>query len=550
MAGQTCYTEYLQSPDLFDSEYHVSWNSPDMDPRIDYTQTIPWSSRLSSEDGKFPCGTGILSSSSIRLYPDTVMDALSPYPMPMNGPAQSPSSCSDDLTELCPSTNSDYSPRASLADLQLEYQYNNQGFRPCLTPPRDYPIRQSNCLLESDWTRTANIPEAQMNGIVCLKEVQIQTYADEEAGDMAFDEPDQMGYQPDYAYDQDTSDTIVVAPRESSCSAFANNGGRVVSANADSPTAEEDDNDSVCSTHSNNSGRARQNKKPSVSPKRLGRNDPKFPKAGKITKQRKGEWRCSQHLKLTFKTQSEYRKHIHTQHTRPFLCTFYFAECDQHFGSKNEWKRHVHSQHLQLGYWQCDYPTCAERSNCNIFNRKDLFTQHLRRMHLPKQGPNDRSTAESQLLPEIWKRCYKDRRGAPNKSTCGYCGKEFRGDGSWDDRMEHVGHHYEDSQKPVNPNDWKEDKDLVSWMLKEGLIRHKDENMTAGEQGGPPKPAYTVFGTGNKISRRRSDDEFSDTDRKRFSHRAHPPRRAAIAEADTISDVDAEADEDDRRYDL
>jgi hypothetical protein len=233
---------------------------------------------------------------------------------------------------------------------------------------------------------------------------------------------------------------------------------------------------------------------------------------------------------------------MHTQHTRPFLCTFYFAECDQHFGSKNEWKRHVHSQHLQLGYWQCDYPSCVERTNCNFFNRKDLFTQHLRRMHLPKQG-NDRSTAESQLLPVIWKRCYKVRREAPTKSTCGYCGKEFQGDGSWDDRMEHVGHHYEDSRNPVNPSDWKEDRDLISWMLKEGLIRRKDEDTTMVGQGESPRSGYTVFGTGSKTSRRRSDDEISDAERKRLSHRAHP-RRAAIAEVDAISDVDADAEED------
>jgi hypothetical protein len=310
MAGQQGFTEYLQSPlDIFDADYHVSWNCPDTDLRMDYTQTIPWPSRVVPEDGKFPYGTGIISSSSIRVYPDSIMDAPSPYPMPIYGLAQSPSSCSDDMTELCPSsTDSDCSPRVRVADLQFECQYNGQGFRSCLTPPRDYPIRQSNCLLQSDWTRTANISGAQMNGIVCPKEVQLQTYADEEAGDMAFDEPNQMDYQPDNTYDQDTSDTIVVVPRESS---FANNGGCVVSANVDPPAAEEDDNESVCSTYPDhsgrNAGRVRPIRKSDISPKGLGRRGPKPLKAGKITKQKKGEWRCSQHTKLSFKTQSEYR---------------------------------------------------------------------------------------------------------------------------------------------------------------------------------------------------------------------------------------------------
>jgi hypothetical protein len=110
--------------------------------------------------------------------------------------------------------------------------------------------------------------------------------------------------------------------------------------------------------------------------------------------------------------------------------------------------------------------------------------------------------------------------------------------------MEHVGHHYEDSQNPVDPSSWKEDKDLVSWMLKEGLIRRKDENTTVTEQGGSPRPAYTILGTASKTSRRRSDDELSDNDRKRLSHRAHFPRRAAVVEVETTSDADAEAEEE------
>ena len=150
-----------------------------------------------------------------------------------------------------------------------------------------------------------------MNGIVCPKEVQIQTYADEEAGNIAFDEPNQMDYHPDHAYDQDTSDTIVVAPRESQCNRFVNNEVCIVPANVDSPAAEEDDNESVCSTYSQNSGRkggrVSQTKKPRTSPRRVNQKHVKILKTGKITKQKKDEWRCSQHFKLTFKTQSEYR---------------------------------------------------------------------------------------------------------------------------------------------------------------------------------------------------------------------------------------------------
>ncbi|KAH0545043.1 hypothetical protein FGG08_000814 [Glutinoglossum americanum] len=498
-----------------------------------------------------------MGSNNIRVYPDPTIDAQSPYPIPMMGSAQSPSLCSDDITEPCPSsTDSDWSPGGSVAELQFEAQQNSLEYPARYSPSREYPRRQDNILLHSDWTRSSNISGAHLQGIVCPKEVQIQTYADEEEGDMAYDE---SNFKAERSFNQEQSDTIVLAPMESQCSRYADDGCDI-SASANSPADEEDDDDDACSSYSGRREmRARREIKTDSRPKRTRpiRKDSKILKPGRVTKHKKEEWRCQQHAKQTFKNQSDYRKHMHTQHTRPFLCTFYFAECGQHFGSKNEWKRHVHSQHLQLGYWQCDYAACADRSGSNFFNRKDLFTQHLRRMHLPKapaqsewQSSSRESTiraanqnhAAEQQFPEIWKRCYRVRREAPTNSTCGYCGKKFQGIGSWDDRMEHVGHHYENSQSPVKPSDWKEDKELIGWMLKEGLIRRKDEDTTMTDGSEPPR--YTVFGLGNKPSRRRSDDEFLEADKRRFSPRAYP-QRPAVVEVDATSDMDAEAEEED-----
>ncbi|KAI9869002.1 MAG: hypothetical protein M1813_002825 [Trichoglossum hirsutum] len=580
MATASGYTEFLQTPlDIFEAEYHNSWNSPDTN--------APWSSeRTLFEDGKLNYGAGIMSSSIMRAYTGTMMDGQSPYPIPMIG--SSPSMCSDDITDPCPSsTDSELSPRGSVADFQLEpRQYNPDYLQRC-SPPREYPLRQDEFLLHSNWTGAANFTGAHIQGIqgvqgiVCPKEVQIHTYADEEEGDVAYDEPNQMDCGPEHSYGQEPSDTIVLEPQRGrymgdGCDMSAKGG-------VSSPFDEEDDDDDACSSYS--STRVGGNRQETAQTKKLdrakknrnGRRDPKSPRIGKVTKQRKEEWRCPQHAKHTFKNHSDYRKHMHTQHTRPFLCTFYFAECLQHFGSKNEWKRHVHSQHLQLGYWECDYPTCADRNTSNSFNRKDLFTQHLRRMHLPKATPQQsggspmnrtaaQTAASEQQLPEIWKRCYKVRREAPMSSTCGYCGKRFQGPGSWDDRMEHVGHHYENSREPVNPSDWKEDKELVQWMLHEGLIRLKDEDSTTNmEQGEAPRSRYTVFGVGSKSSRRRSDDEFSDGDRKKLGHRAvssflpphhHPTTGSttttsypsshgmSIVDVDATSDMDAEAEEE------
>ncbi|KAL9637519.1 MAG: hypothetical protein Q9164_002134, partial [Protoblastenia rupestris] len=71
-------------------------------------------------------------------------------------------------------------------------------------------------------------------------------------------------------------------------------------------------------------------------------------------------------------------KHIFTKHTRPYTCLFSPYACTLNFGSKNEWTRHIRVQHLQLEHWVCDLDKCA---GTHSFDRKDLFTQHVRRMH-------------------------------------------------------------------------------------------------------------------------------------------------------------------------
>lgn len=170
---------------------------------------------------------------------------------------------------------------------------------------------------------------------------------------------------------------------------------------------------------------------------------------------------------------SSHSKHMQTQHTRPFLCTFHFANCAQTFGSKNEWKRHVFSQHLQLHYWRCDHVDCAGRKA--FFNRKDLFGQHLKRMH----GPNISTAKNSpqmkdwlgKEIPRIQERCRKVRRSPPDWSKCGYCSKEFKGEGSWDLRMEHVGKHYEkNNYMNIDPKAWVMDEGLVEWAIGVGIV--------------------------------------------------------------------------------
>ncbi|KAI9815401.1 MAG: hypothetical protein M1832_005471 [Thelocarpon impressellum] len=195
-------------------------------------------------------------------------------------------------------------------------------------------------------------------------------------------------------------------------------------------------------------------------------------KPNKVTKRgrTKPTLACKEHPEKSFKNASELKKHIQTAHTRPFRCIFARYGCDATFGSKNEWKRHVNSQHLCLGFWRCDEGACgADEARPHVFNRKDLFTQHLRRMHCPvKKG--ERAGPEQHRwdawLDATRGRCYVVRRAPPPASACPFCDQVFAGAGSWDHRMEHVGRHFECGA--AGPG--QEDVPLAKWLFAEGLI--------------------------------------------------------------------------------
>lgn len=124
--------------------------------------------------------------------------------------------------------------------------------------------------------------------------------------------------------------------------------------------------------------------------------------------------------------------------------------------------------------------------------------QHLRRMHVktlindperarrsslhgPKGGHkgrylgNDREEAEPELHV-VEQRCHIRLRQPPHKSFCLFCPATFRGSGSWEERMEHVGRHLEQNKKdgkdapPVQS--WRVDETVEQWLVSEGLIIH------------------------------------------------------------------------------
>jgi hypothetical protein len=182
---------------------------------------------------------------------------------------------------------------------------------------------------------------------------------------------------------------------------------------------------------------------------------------------------------------------------RIFVCSFAPYGCESKFVSKNEWKRHVTSQHLRLGFYRCDVGKCNAQLHTpnsplgsrsikshftpildqpNDFNRKDLFTQHQRRMHAPwvqvktRHTPTERERAVFESsLEDVRRRCWQGLRQPPTWSHCGFCGETFSGNSSWDARMEHVGRHVE-REEPARLGEEMEDVALREWGLNEGIL--------------------------------------------------------------------------------
>ncbi|KAK4244607.1 hypothetical protein C7999DRAFT_17150 [Corynascus novoguineensis] len=190
----------------------------------------------------------------------------------------------------------------------------------------------------------------------------------------------------------------------------------------------------------------------------------------------KQEVRCDHCSHAPFKDSSSLRKHIAAAHTRPFPCAFSFAGCTSTFGSKNEWKRHISSQHLCLQYYRCSScPQSSADGKGNEFNRKDLFTQHLRRMHAPFAIKKSISKGDSKLqsewdahVKEMQTTCLVTRRQPPQRSACPKpdCQSVFEGPGSWDEWTEHVGRHMEKGEASRMGID----RLLAKWALDEGII--------------------------------------------------------------------------------
>ncbi|KAI9048400.1 hypothetical protein LZ554_007236 [Drepanopeziza brunnea f. sp. 'monogermtubi'] len=269
----------------------------------------------------------------------------------------------------------------------------------------------------------------------------------------------------------------------------------------------------------------------------------------------KGQVSCRYCSHSQFTDATALQRHVAEAHARAFVCVFGFAGCSATFASKNEWKRHVSSQHLNLTAWVCDLDICGKapahshnshasgsvdvggtgNGNANgnrmnrssEFNRKDLFTQHLRRIHAPASVKRKKSGSDpvwEEQIKLLQDACVVQKRQAPQNLRCPVrgCGVLFKGAACWDDRMEHVGKHLENAAARSNSGDGSSeqtevvdqsaDELLVHWALKERVVEYQVGKfvLCGGGGGGTHHPALSSSRIPTIHEQDDQDAEFED----------------------------------------
>jgi len=105
-----------------------------------------------------------------------------------------------------------------------------------------------------------------------------------------------------------------------------------------------------------------------------------------------------------------------------------------------------------------------------IFNRKDLYTQHVRRMHIPDKykdsnNNNNKSPEWDALLREMQGQAERKRCQLPQYMRCPAegCTTDFNSPNAWDDRMEHVARHLDKPDEPRVVFGGDQDSTLTDW---------------------------------------------------------------------------------------
>jgi hypothetical protein len=133
------------------------------------------------------------------------------------------------------------------------------------------------------------------------------------------------------------------------------------------------------------------------------------------------------------------RKHM-KRHKKPYGCTY--PKCHKRFGAKSDWKRHENSQHFQLEAFRCAEMLSSGETCGQHIHREKAFTDHLESHKLSSED------VQARLRDcKIGKNCL-------DSFWCGFCNRvvqlEARRNAAWDERFDHIAHHFEREKKSID----------------------------------------------------------------------------------------------------
>ena len=138
-------------------------------------------------------------------------------------------------------------------------------------------------------------------------------------------------------------------------------------------------------------------------------------------------------------------KHL-KRHCRPYGCTY--PNCYKKFGAKSDWKRHENSQHFQQEVFRCDYLSRSGERCGRHYYRMAQFQDHLECAH---------NIASKDDVQNILTRC-KIGKDCQVQYWCGFCCEiktlKARDNEAWDERFDHIAHHFERDSPKKCIDDW------------------------------------------------------------------------------------------------
>ena len=181
------------------------------------------------------------------------------------------------------------------------------------------------------------------------------------------------------------------------------------------------------------------------------------------------------HCKSSFDTETRCKKHMRKFHEFPYLCIFHAYGCKEVFGTKNEWVRHVRVQHLRLETWRCELESCGDRGThetilprgakrTNDYGRKDLFLEHVRRIHKVIYQSRPEGPQRKEHLNDLQRSHRLDLRSPPTLASCPCCQDLWNDFDAW---IEHIAKNMETNKQTGTELC---DPHLQDWMINEGLL--------------------------------------------------------------------------------